>query len=311
MVSATIDRYFYVHLDGRHDGMVQMTSSDYASNLIFEEGSLPPPRPPFEIALTALRLISVNGGGLDMFMGSQVPPGSGLGSSGSVAVNIINILAFLSGKHLSKHEIAEKAYEVGHDVLGLPIGKQDEYAAAFGGVNEFDFTHDGVEAKRIQMDPDAVSRLEKGLMLFYLGSNREASEILKDQDSRTREGNLETLDALHRSKALVTQTRSAIETGDIRDLGRLLDLSWGEKKRYTSRVTNPRIESIYSAALNAGAFGGKLTGAGGSGHLLLCCPEELQRKVEDSLGVFDARRVLFKLDPTGASIREVGFGAKS
>ncbi len=309
VVSATIDRYFYVHVDGRIDGMVQMTSSDYRSNLVFQSGNPPPARPPFEIALTTLRLLSMNGGGLDMFMGSQVPPGSGLGSSGAVAVNLVNVLASLSGKFLSKHEIAEKAYEVGHDLLGLPIGKQDEYAAAFGGINEFTFTHNKVEVRPVKIDSDVLERLERNLMLFSLGQTRESSEILKDQDSRTREGNPSTLEALHRSKELATETRKAIEKGDVEELGRLLHLSWEEKKKYADRVTNPRVESIYRAAISSGALGGKLTGAGGGGHLLLCCYEGRQRNVEEKLSSFGARRVLFRLEPEGASVREVGFGA--
>jgi D-glycero-alpha-D-manno-heptose-7-phosphate kinase len=309
VVSATIDRYFYLHVDGRFDGMVQMTSSDYRSNLVFKSGNPPSPRPPFEIALSTIRMLSVNGGGMDMFMGSQVPPGSGLGSSGAVAVNMVNVLASMSGKVLSRYEVAEKAYEVGHDLLGLPIGKQDEYAAAFGGLNEFTFTHNKVEVRPIKVHSDTLQRLERNLMLFYLGQTREASEILKDQDSRTREGDPVTLDALHRSKELATETRKAIEKGDVEELGRLLHLSWEEKKKYTDRVTNPRIESIYRAAINSGALGGKLTGAGGSGHLLLCCHEESQRKVEENLAGFGARRVLFRLEPEGASVREVGFGA--
>jgi D-glycero-alpha-D-manno-heptose-7-phosphate kinase len=113
---------------------------------------------------------------------------------------------------------------------------------------------------------------------------------------------------LHRSKELATETRKALERGDVEELGRLLHLSWEEKKKYTDRVTNARVESIYRAAINSGALGGKLTGAGGSGHLLLCCSEELQGKVEKTLSSFGARRVLFRLEPEGASVREVGFG---
>src|SRR3989442_7213951 len=239
-----------------------------------------------------------------MFMGSQVPPGSGLGSSGAVAVNLVKVLGSLSGKLLSRQEVAEKAYEIGHDLLGLPIGKQDEYAAAFGGLNEFTFTHNKVEVRPIKVDSDIIQLLERNLMLFYLGQTREASEILKDQDSRTREGNPVTLDALHRSKELATETRKAIENGDVQELGRLLHLSWEEKKKYTDRVTNPRVESIYLAAINSGALGGKLTGAGGGGHLLLCCSEGRQRNVEEKLSSFGARRVLFRLEPEVASLRD-------
>ena len=308
VVSAAINRYVYVRLNGRTDGIVQLTSGDYGSNMVFKGEKIPPPQPPFEIALTAMRLLSINGGGLDMTIDSEVPPGSGLGSSGTVAVNLVNVLASHSGKILSKSDVAEKAYEIGHDTLGFPIGKQDEYAAAYGGLNEFIFTQDEVQVRPLKLDPEFVSELESNLMLFYLRETREATAILKQQDSRTREGDPLILEALHRSREFAIETRKAIESGDAKDLGRLLNCSWEQKKKYADRVTNPKVDAIYQAAMRAGAYGGKLTGAGGAGHLLLCCSPEYQPDVERSLSSFGVKRVLFKIEPNGVSAREVGFG---
>jgi D-glycero-alpha-D-manno-heptose-7-phosphate kinase len=309
VVSATINRYVYVRVSRRADGFVKMTSGDYGGNIVFEEEKPPPPRPPFEIALTALRVLAINGGGLDMDIRSDVPPGSGLGSSGTVAVNMVNVLASHSGKTLSRHDVAEKAYEIGHDALGFPIGKQDEYAAAYGGLNEFVFTQDGVQVSPLRLDPELIFELENNLMLFYLCETRDACAILKEQDSRTREGDPGTIEALHRSREFAIETRKAIEAGDIQGFGRLLTCSWEQKKKYANRVTNPRVDTIYRAAISSGAWGAKLTGAGGAGHLLVCCPPEFQTKVEDSLRGFGVKRVPFKLEPEGVSAREVRFSA--
>ena len=145
-------------------------------------------------------------------------------------------------------------------------------------------------------------------MLFYLRETREATVILKQQDSRTREGDPLILEALHRSREFAIETRKAIESGDTKNLGRLLNCSWEQKKKYADRVTNPKVDAIYQAAIRAGAYGGKLTGAGGGGHFLLCCSPEYQPDVERSLASFGVKRVLFKIEPDGVSAREVGFG---
>ena len=311
VVSASIDRYFYAHIKRRSDAMVQITSSDYRTNIVFPSKAPPGPQRPFEIPLIAYKMLSGQSGAFDMFMGGQIPPGSGLGSSGAVAVNIVKVLSHLSGKPLGRSDLAETAYRIGHDMLGLPIGKQDEYAAAFGGINEFVFSKDRVVVRPISTDRDVTVQLENSLMLFFLGETRDATAILKDQDSRVRRNDPTTLGALHRSSELASEARKTIEAGDVEHFGKLLDSSWEEKKKYSSKVTNPFVETIYRAALRAGASGGKLTGAGGSGHMLLCCSTDSQKNVEKAVARLGAHRVLFRFEPEGARIKEVKFGVNS
>jgi D-glycero-alpha-D-manno-heptose-7-phosphate kinase len=307
VVSATINRFFYVHLTQRQDELVQITSSDFRQNIVFPAKAPPASHYPFEIPLAALETLSIPLKGFDMFMGSQIPPGSGLGSSGAVAVNVVNVLSSFSGKALAKNDLAEMAYKIGHDRLGLPIGKQDEYAAAFGGINEFVFSHDKVLVRPVVTDSVIKRNLEKKVMLFFLGQTRNACEILKDQDSRTSRGDPATLEALHHSKELALETRKTIEAGDVETLGKLMDLSWEAKKKYSDQVTNPRVEMFYRAARRAGASGGKLTGAGGSGHMMLCCEEEAQRRVQCAMEELGASRILFRLEPEGARVQEMEF----
>jgi D-glycero-alpha-D-manno-heptose-7-phosphate kinase len=221
-----------------------------------------------------------------------------------MAVAMVDILSSNAGKRLTKYEIAEKAYEIGHDTLGLPIGKQDEYASAFGGMNEFIFTQDKVQVRPLIRDPESLTELERNLMLFYLCETREASEILRVQDERTMRGDPAIMEALHRSREFAVECRKAIESGDVQDLGRLLDCSWQQKKKYTEKVTNARVDLAYQTAIRAGAYGGKLTGAGGAGHLLLCCAPENQRKVEESMSALGVKRVNFRLESNGVSIED-------
>jgi D-glycero-alpha-D-manno-heptose-7-phosphate kinase len=304
VVSATINRFVHVQLNCRGDGRVNMKSDDYRTTLAFNSGELPPPQRPFEIALSAMRSFNPTTGGLDMSINSDVPPGSGLGSSGAMAVAMVDILSSNAGKHLTKYEVAEKAYEIGHDTLGLPIGKQDEYASAFGGMNEFIFTEDKVQVRPLIRDPESLNELERNLMLFYLCETREASEILRVQDERTLRGDPAIMEALHRSREFAVECRKAIESGDVEDLGRLLDCSWQQKKKYTEKVTNARVDLAYQTAIRAGAYGGKLTGAGGAGHLLLCCAPENQRKVEESMSALGVKRVNFMLESNGVNIED-------
>ena len=304
VVSATINRFVHIQLNGRKDGRVNMKSDDYRTTLAFDSGEIPLPKPPFEIALSAMRIFSPTTGGLDMSIDSDAPPGSGLGSSGAMAVAMVDILSSNAGKCLTRYEIAEKAYEIGHDTLRLPIGKQDEYASAFGGMNEFIFTRNEVEVRPLIRDPESLANLERNLMLFYLCETREASEILRVQDERTRREDPDIMEALHRSREFAVECRKAIESGDAQDLGRLLDCSWQQKKKYTEKVTNARVDLAYRTAISAGAYGGKLTGAGGAGHLLLCCAPESQRKVEESMSALGVKRVNFRVEPNGVSIED-------
>lgn len=177
----------------------------------------------------------------------------------------------------------ELAYEIETQRMEAPIGKQDQYGAAFGGLNCIEFSADGVKVTPLAMSMQTVRSLEQRLMLFFTGSTRQARDILQEQRSASEQSGGKTVEALHRIKELGWKIKATLEEGRLDDFGALLDEAWQQKKRLASNISNQFIDDAYSAARHAGAIGGKITGAGGGGFLMLYCPEEHQNDVRSAL----------------------------
>ena len=186
--------------------------------------------------------------------------------------------------------------------MEAPIGKQDQYAAACGGLNCFEFTADGVRVMPLNMNAATVRTLERRLMLFYTGATRQARDILHEQRSSSGQRSGRTVESLHQIKALGWQIKEAIETGRLDDFGALLDESWQHKKRLASGVTNEFINTAYSRACENGAIGGKITGAGGGGFLMLYCHEDRQDAVQAALTGLGLQQVRFAFDFEGSRV---------
>lgn len=232
---------------------------------------------------------------------SQVPPGTGLGSSGSLIVAMIKAMDW----GYSTKEIAELACHVEIDLMGMPIGKQDQYAAAYGGFNVIRFSKVGVSLKPIAIPEQWVRTLEQRLMLFFLGSTRKSSSILRKQKQALERGDKHSILVLQQIGQLGRNMVDALWASDFDRFGRLLDRSWQCKRTLTPGVTNPTIDNIYARARFAGAIGGKLSGAGGGGFLVLYCHEEKQRRVIEVLESMGAEHVDFKFDQEGAKCIEL------
>ena len=300
VVSAAIDKYFYVFLTVNRGQNIQIMSADYrtfhqqeASQEMLWDGDLALPR-------AVLSHFNVRQG-LSMFLASQVPPGTGLGSSSTVTVAIIKAVSSLLGLGLSKQKIAELACFVEIDKLGMPIGKQDQFAAAFGGANTFTFTADGVVAEPLSLKSETRERLERELLLFYTGASREGGKVLAEQNSAIRASHAPVLNSLHAIKAMATEAKRCLEAGDLPALGELLHASWEQKKRLASGISNPRIDEYYDTARACGAVGGKITGAGGGGFLMLYCGRHGPR-VTEALERLGVKRMDFSVDFDGAKI---------
>jgi len=301
VVSITIDKYFYVlvsHSSGDH---VQVSSSDYRT--FFRHGAESPPLWDGDLRLpkAIIQHFGVRSG-YSIFLASQVPPGTGLGSSSTVAVALIKAMAVLSGQHLSRQEIAELACEIEINRLGMPIGKQDQYAATFGGLNYIEFRREGVSVERLAVSEDVEVQLQRRLMLFFTGLAHDSATILGEQRRNTEQEYGTTLDALHRIKEIAIETRARLLTGDLHGLGSLLHRSWTAKRSLARGVSDPVIDGWYELARAAGAGGGKLVGSGGGGFLLLFCEPERQDAVSAVLDGAGLIRMDFDFESSGAMV---------
>ncbi len=301
VINTAINRYFYVVVNVNDSDTLQITSSDYQTfyrhnpdNELLFDGSLSLPR----AVLHHFGLAH----GLSMFLASEVPPGTGLGSSSAVTVALVKAVSAACGWTMSKQEIAEEACFIELQKLAMPIGKQDQYASAFGGVNYIEFRSDGVEVTPLSLALETWQRLQRNLMLFFTGSARNSAEILGKQSRSSRQDDATVIQALHKVKALTAEVRRCLETGDLNTFGELLDQNWQSKKRFAPGVSNQRIDESYDRARACGAIGGKITGAGGGGFLMLYCEERHQRRVTEALDALGLQRMDFRFDQNGAQV---------
>lgn len=301
VVSAAIDKYLYVFLTVTQGVNIQIMSADYqtfyrqnAEEEMLWDGDLALPR-------AVLNHFNIREG-LSMFLASQVPPGTGLGSSSTVAVSVIKALSSLLDLGLSKHEVAELACSIEIDKLRMPIGKQDQYAAAYGGANVIRFGQEGVSVEPLRLLPETIEDLESNVLLFYTGAAREAARTLAAQDRSVRAGDQTVLESLHTIKAMADETRRCLEGGTLTVFGEILHESWEHKKRLAEGISNPRIDEYYAIARSSGAIGGKIAGAGGGGFLMLYCQPGATSRVTEALERMGLKRMDFSIDFDGARI---------
>lgn len=301
VVSTTIDKYFYVFLNVCGGDTLQITSSDYRTfyrhdtdtPLLFD-GDLSLPR----AILNHFGLAR----GIAMFLASEIPPGTGLGSSSAVAVAIIKAVTTARGLFLSKQQIAELACQIEIDKLSEPIGKQDQYAAAFGDVNLIEFRSDGVQVKPLQISSETRRTLEKNLLLFFTGATRQAASILRAQKKSSEDNDPRVIEALDAVKSAAYDVKACLEQGNLTKFGKLLDAAWQRKKEFAPGISNKSIDECYALALANGALGGKVTGAGGGGFLMLYCEPDCQPAVTAALEAKDLRRMDFRFETEGARV---------
>jgi D-glycero-alpha-D-manno-heptose-7-phosphate kinase len=200
---------------------------------------------------------------------ADIPAGTGLGSSGSFATALLRALHVHQRTIISTQDLAEQACHIEIERLGEPIGKQDQFIAAYGGVTCFRFNkNDTVEVRPAAVSAETLYNLEDNLMMFFTGTSRSASAVLKDQDDRSKSKDSAIIDNLHYVKDLGLRSLKALETGDLRKFGALMDEHWQHKKKRSGAMSNPEIDKSYELAMRNGALGGKLIGAGGGGFLL-------------------------------------------
>ena len=240
--------------------------------------------------------------GVELVSTADIPSGTGLGSSSSFTVGLLHSLYCYKGKFVSKERLASEACDVEIEQLGNPIGKQDQYAAAYGGLNFIEFRKDGgVLVDPVIMNENSFRRLESNLMMFYTGQLHSASEILKEQKSNITAGDKEANQL--KMCGLARSLREELQNNNIDAMGEILHQNWLLKKTLASGISNPAIDEAYDKAINAGAIGGKLLGAGGGGFLLFYVPLEKQESVKTAIGL---PQLPLAFDRQGSAVIYVG-----
>ena len=186
--------------------------------------------------------------------------------------------------------------------LKMPIGYQDQFAAAFGGLNYFEFRADGNKAEPLRVAQETIIGLQSRLLLFFTGQSRDSTQILARQSENAKKPKTAALDALHAVRAMVAPMRRCLESGDLEKFGQLLHEGWEQKKKFASGVSNERVDHLYTTARNLGAIGGKLTGAGGGGFMMIFCEEGRQDAVTQALEAEGLRRMAYMFDSGGARV---------
>jgi D-glycero-alpha-D-manno-heptose-7-phosphate kinase len=304
VVSSAIARYAYVVARETVDRSIHLSSSDYRVWQTFRRGEMPIIEEPLSLPKAVVERFGPFGlreRGVDLFLASEVAPGTGLGSSSAMAVALVRALSAYLGLPADAEEVAEVACFIEIDRLDMPIGKQDQYASAFGGLNAITFTQDGVEVEPLRPSADTITALCSRLMLFSTGHSRHSSSILREQRAATAEQKV-VAESLHAMKALAMDMREALFSEDLTGFGTMLDHGWQMKRRLSGKISSPEIDAWYAAAREAGALGGKITGAGGGGYMLLYCPVERQDDVREVLAVHRLREMPFDFDFHGAHL---------
>jgi D-glycero-alpha-D-manno-heptose-7-phosphate kinase len=303
VLSTSINKYFYTILQKRTDRMIQVISSDLRMmetwrNITRKDVA----RSELAIPLAVIQSLG-HDLAVDLFLASEIRSGTGLGSSASVCVGVLKTLATYLDLPLSKYDLAERAFRIARDVLGKPVGKQDEYAAAFGGLNFITFNSDGSTwVEPIILPPARVQEFENSLMLFFTGMAHDSWELLQGQEKSTKAGAPATLQSLHDIRRLAYRMRDALLTGEFRAFGAMLHDAWEAKKLISPQISNPLIDDAYALAREKGALGGKIVGAGGGGFLLLFCQEPHREHVREALAAAGLREMSFGFDFHGAKV---------
>jgi D-glycero-alpha-D-manno-heptose-7-phosphate kinase len=294
LIAAAIDKYVYITL---HETFEQELIVKYAKmERVKTINEIQHP-----IIREALRLIHIETPHLEINSLADIPAGTGLGSSGSFTTALLKALHTHEKNLMHPRELAEQACRIEIDILGEPIGKQDQYIAAFGGVTCFRFNKDDtVEAWPLKINKDILYSLEENLVLFYTGHSRSASEVLKEQKDKTLRNDKEMIENLHFIKELGFESQKALEEGRLHRFAELMNVHWEHKKKRSGNMTNPKIEHWYHTALDNGAVGGKLIGAGGGGFLMFYTEDKIA--IRNAMQKEGLEEVRFRFDFEGTKI---------
>ena len=299
VLSATINRYAYGTLRPRDDERIRIESLDFgisvnygARHEIVYDGKL-------DLVKAAIIEVGPGARGFDLFLHSDVAPGSGLGASSAMMVALVGLLKEFRGLPLTDYEIADLAYIIERQRLGIEGGLQDQYAATFGGFNFIEFLRERVIVNPLKISQDITNELEHNLLLCYTGRTRLSARIINDQVSRYLKKNENSLEALRELKRITIEMKNALLRRKLDDFGGLLHEEWESKKKMSHKISNSRIDQMYSVARKNGAIGGKISGAGGGGYMLLYCEYDKKHRVARELAKLGGKVSDISFSPYG------------
>jgi D-glycero-alpha-D-manno-heptose-7-phosphate kinase len=294
LIAAAIDKYVYITL---HETFVPDLIVKYSElERVPDATKLKHP-----IIREAFALVGVDGHSLELTSMADIPAGTGLGSSSSFTIALLKALHAHKKNLVHPAELAIQACDIELNRLHEPIGKQDQYIAAYGGITCFEFLPDGtVKAWPLKISDQTRHNLEDNLLLFFTGYSRSASAILKEQDQKSKQDDKSMIENLHFVKDLGLQSQRALEVGDLREFARLMDVQWQRKKQRSSGMSNPKINEWYDLAMASGALGGKLIGAGGGGFLMFYAEDKA--KLRYAMQQAGLKEVRFRFDFEGAKL---------
>lgn len=294
VLSTTINKYCYLSIHPYFDS--RYTLLKYSQNELVDDLS----KIEHKIFNCVLNEQQVHG--VEITSTADIPSGTGLGSSSTFTVGLLNTLACYQGKYMSKEKLASKACEIEIEKLGNPIGKQDQYAAAYGGLNFIRFNKDDtVSVEPIVMRSETCKNLQKNLVMFYTGETRSANDILSEQKKNISKAD-KIANLLEMCK-LAKNMKDALEANDLSSFGNFLNIGWRLKRTLASGISNPNIDLAYETAMKNGALGGKLLGAGGGGFFLFYCEQEKQEQLRIALKM---RQLKFEFENDGAAVVYIG-----
>jgi D-glycero-alpha-D-manno-heptose-7-phosphate kinase len=294
LIAAAINKYVYVTVMRPFEESIYLKYSELEHVASVEEVK-------HRIIREALLMQNLRTPQIEITTLADIPAGTGLGSSGSFATALLKALYAHRRQLIHPQELAELACHIEIDRLGEPIGKQDQYIAAFGGLTCFTFhKNDSVTAVPLNVSMDTLFDLEDNILLFFTGYSRSASGILKDQNTRTKSSDVEMLKNLHFVKELGYRSKDALEAGDVRKFGELMHEHWEHKKRRSGGISNAKIDEWYELGMKNGAVGGKLVGAGGGGFLMFYAAD--RNKLRHSMSKVSLEEVRFGFDFEGTKV---------
>ncbi|OGT57969.1 MAG: galactokinase [Gammaproteobacteria bacterium RIFCSPHIGHO2_12_FULL_43_28] len=294
LIAAAIDKYVYITLHQtfidelivKYSKLERVSSVDEVEHPIIRE---------------ALKHVGISAPHLEITSMADIPAGTGLGSSGSFTTAMLKALHTLKKNLVHPRELAEEACHIELELLKEPIGKQDQYIAAYGGITCFRFLpNDQVEAWPLKIDQETLYNLEDNLLLFFTGYSRSASAILKEQDSKSKEKNHDMIANLHFIKDLGLKSKDALEKGDLHEFADLMNVHWEHKKQRSSNMSNNKIDEWYALARKNGALGGKMIGAGGGGFLMFYTDDKV--RLRHTMREVGLQEVRFRFDFIGTQV---------